>query len=167
MAKGLCNKHKHQVRTHGIPQDAATAERKFWAKVDRRGPDDCWPWTKTTTDHGYGYVRVNGAGRPTHRVAYEYAVGPIPPGLELDHRCHTPDCTLGEQCPHRRCCNPRHLKPVTLAENSSSQRSARTAITGAIQRAITHCPQGHEYTPENTRIDKRGWRTCRQCMRER
>jgi hypothetical protein len=29
------------------------------------------------------------------------------------------------------------------------------------------CRQGHELTPENTRIDKRGYRRCRACNRER
>ena len=32
----------------------------------------------------------------------------------------------------------------------------------------THCPHGHEYTPENTYIDPRGGnRNCRECKRER
>jgi len=30
----------------------------------------------------------------------------------------------------------------------------------------THCPQGHEYTPENT-MTFNGMRSCRQCMNER
>jgi len=28
----------------------------------------------------------------------------------------------------------------------------------------THCPHGHEYTPENTRMD-RGSRACKMCQR--
>ena len=35
---------------------------------------------------------------------------------------------------------------------------------------VTHCPQGHEYTPENTYSDgKFGYlrRECRQCKRKR
>ena len=30
-------------------------------------------------------------------------------------------------------------------------------------RRKTHCPQGHEYTAENTRIDRNGKRHCRTC----
>ncbi len=38
--------------------------------------------------------------------------------------------------------------------------------TGETWAAKTHCPQGHEYTPENTynRKDRPG-RMCRTCMR--
>lgn len=36
---------------------------------------------------------------------------------------------------------------------------------GARQRAKTHCPSGHEYTPENTSISKDGFRRCRTCHR--
>ena len=31
----------------------------------------------------------------------------------------------------------------------------------------SHCPQGHEYTPENTGRDNRGARFCRECTRIR
>jgi hypothetical protein len=30
----------------------------------------------------------------------------------------------------------------------------------------THCPQGHEYSPENTYVDSNGHRWCRVCSRE-
>ena len=30
---------------------------------------------------------------------------------------------------------------------------------------VTHCPKGHEYTPENTRITASGARACRACCR--
>jgi hypothetical protein len=35
----------------------------------------------------------------------------------------------------------------------------------AKRRAQTHCKRGHEFTPENTVIDKRGSRSCRECGR--
>ncbi len=34
----------------------------------------------------------------------------------------------------------------------------------ANRRTQTHCKRGHEFTPENTRLDKRGCRVCRQCV---
>jgi hypothetical protein len=38
---------------------------------------------------------------------------------------------------------------------------------GGHQRAKTHCPQGHEYTPENTYVQPGGGRQCRICIRIR
>lgn len=32
---------------------------------------------------------------------------------------------------------------------------------------ITHCPHGHEYTPENQIVNSRGHRRCRTCAHER
>ena len=40
-------------------------------------------------------------------------------------------------------------------------------LLGEWQVRKTHCPRGHEYTPENTRLCRRGWRNCRTCERMR
>ncbi len=38
--------------------------------------------------------------------------------------------------------------------------------TGGLHRLKTHCPQGHEYTPENTYVRKgTTWRHCRACLK--
>ena len=66
----------------------------------------------------------------------------------------------------RHCVNPYHLEVVTHKINMA--RSPMLG-TGSTNRDKTHCPQGHEYTPENTyhpRKDK-PWRRCRQCHRQR
>ena len=31
----------------------------------------------------------------------------------------------------------------------------------------THCTWGHEFTPENSYIDGRGYRSCRQCRKDK
>jgi hypothetical protein len=43
---------------------------------------------------------------------------------------------------------------------------AAVAARVAKQRAITHCPKGHPYDEENTYVDKRGKRNCRECVRQ-
>ena len=115
----------------------------FWSKVEKT--DDCWLWTGALTGGRYGNAIVNGKNVPAHRAAYEELVGPIPEGLELDHLCFVTNCV-----------RPDHLEPVTGAENKR-RAGART----------THCPKGHEYTPENTYVRTRGngRRQCRECHR--
>lgn len=34
-------------------------------------------------------------------------------------------------------------------------------------KAKTHCPHGHPYTPENTLVSPQGWRKCKTCTRAR
>lgn len=111
-----------------------------------RGPlsSVCWEWEGARDRLGYGRVSAKTYGGPmAHKVIYEVLVGPVPNGLELDHLCSNPPCY-----------NPAHLEPVTHAENV--RRAARR---------ITHCPQGHKYTDENTKI-RRGKRECRVCVQE-
>jgi hypothetical protein len=123
-----------------------TDEERFWAKVDKT--DSCWLWTAGASE-GYGRFRVSRPTRRTlaaHRVAYEWLVGPIPDGLQLDHLCRNPSCV-----------NPDHLEPVTNRENG------RRGIKGEL---TTHCPQGHPYSGVNLYVHPRGRRKCRQCRKE-
>jgi HNH endonuclease len=121
---------------------------RFWAKVDRRGPDECWPWLGKLGTTGYGHFTVSYRGHPAHRLAYELVNGPVPDTLVMDHLCR-----------NRGCCNPAHLEPVTNRENI-----LRGVGLPAVHFAKTHCPRGHEYTPENTRWSRGGTtRNCRTC----
>jgi hypothetical protein len=59
--------------------------------------------------------------------------------------------------------NPAHLELVTPRENTE----ASTATPAHINRRKTHCPRGHEFTPENTYIQvrKNGTSVSRSCKR--
>jgi hypothetical protein len=104
----------------------------------------CWVWTGRL-NHGYGSIYFAGRTQPTHRATYTLLIGPIPPGLQLDHLCRV-----------RPCINPAHLEPVTPLVNT--------------RRAICpdgRCPQGHPLADPNLIIKRRGGRTpvhnCRVC----
>jgi hypothetical protein len=127
-----------------------STEDRFWAKVEAM-PTGCWEWRASRDRDGYGRFRFPGCLRRSHRLAYEWLVGEIPEGLQLDHLCRNTACV-----------NPTHLEPVTSKENT--RRGLRPRLPN---RAVTHCPQGHEYSPENTyRCPPKGWRSCRECSRE-
>lgn len=106
--------YKGRVRrfAHGHNRRRPMAER-FWALVDRRGPDECWPWLGGKIDTGYGrFGHEDGRVVPAHQVAYQLGHGqPVPAGLEPDHTCHRRDCQ-----------NPAHLEAVTHRENLRRRR---------------------------------------------
>lgn len=140
---------------------------RFWAKVDVRRPGECWPWTGGSSSNGYGYVS-RGRRRSkvlAHRVAFTLANGPIPPGRQLDHTCHTAaalagECDGGDSCPHRLCANPGHLEAVTPRINT-----LRGLSPAAAHAAQTECIHNHPFTDENTYVAPDGKRSCRTCAR--
>lgn len=105
---------------------APTFAERFWSKVAKAGPDDCWLWTGATTGRApcntYGMI-WGGNGRPrrvaAHRASYELCHGPIPAGMLIMHRCDTPLCV-----------NPAHLKLGTDAENFADMREKNRQVRG-------------------------------------
>lgn len=151
---------RYRARQRGIevpflPRATARplAER-FWPKVDKRGPDECWPWKAVKNNMGYGQTSAGGRHLLAHRVAYELLVGPIPEGLVIDH-------VRARGCTRTDCVNPAHLEPVTYQVNS--QRGETGKARGAQMRARTHCPKGHPYDGLNTYHRSSGARGCRVC----
>ena len=118
---------------------------------------DCILTTHSLTSAGYGRITVTVDGKSkrvyAHRYAYEQAYGAIPEGLCVCHSCDTPSCI-----------NPEHLFLGTHADNMRDMAQKKRAKGGEFQRNKTHCPRGHEYTPENTYIRPEG-RSCRECHR--
>jgi len=99
---------------------------------------------------GYGRINVNQRPRSAHVLAYEWLVGPIAEGLQIDHLCR-----------RRECVNPAHLEPVSQRVNL-----LRGETLTARNAAVTHCPAGHPYDDENTYRRPDGSRKCRTCHRD-
>lgn len=116
---------------------------------------NCWVWAGRRNDKGYGIIKKGEKITLAHRLVYTTLVGPIPPGLTLDHLCRV-----------RECVNPAHLEPVTLSENCRRGESPM-----ARHARKTSCVNGHPFNEENTcrSQDSRGrWRrACRVCDRVR
>lgn len=132
---------------YGTPKRTAA---RFWSRVMLQGRGECALWLGAQTASGHGVFWWNGKSTTAHRYAYESIVGPIPADCEIDHLCRV-----------RACVNPSHLEPVSHVEN------VQRGIGGWNSTFRTHCPRGHEYTPENTFLTAAGSRGCRECKRER
>jgi hypothetical protein len=118
------------------------------------------------TDHatdpdGYGRCNVVRYGKKinkTHVLAWVDAHGRLPAsGQQINHHCDV-----------RACRNVDHLYEGTQRENirDAVERGRLENFGIAKKRAQTHCAQGHEFTPANTRIKANGTRACRTCHRE-
>lgn len=106
-------------RGHKIP-----LQERFWAKVDKRDPAECWLWTGVKTIYGYGQIRIGYAPiryQLAHRVSYA-----IHNGVELQssdvimHACDNPICV-----------NPLHLSCGTHADNVADMVAKGRQRTGS------------------------------------
>jgi hypothetical protein len=147
-----------------------------WNYIDTSaGEDGCWLWTGSRSQKGYGYFYIDGGYKIAHRYVYERLIGPIPEAYTLDHVCHNEDktCLVGDECQHRRCVNPAHLCPETMAQNrkNAARKRPHTKHDGTGSRpARASCPKGHPYNEENTGwVERRGTREryCKACNREK
>jgi hypothetical protein len=112
-ARGWCSTHYTAWRKYGDPLGHAppppSAEERFWPKVDKRGPDECWLWLAKTINTGYGQFSVGGRMMLAHRFSWELHHGPIPAGFEVCHECDNP-----------RCVNPDGKKHLTLGTHKQN-----------------------------------------------
>lgn len=112
----------------------------------------CVVWIASRNNSGYGTFNVGVRSTVAHRWSYEYHVGPIPDGLDLDHLCR-----------NRACVYPEHLEPVTTSANL-----LRGVDVGQANAVKTHCPANHPYSGANLYVppSRPNNRMCRTCRRD-
>lgn len=90
-----------------------------WEKIERRDPDECWPWLGYMSG-GYGRLDMFGIpGVRAHRAAYIRA---NPGSIDLTEKdgifvLHT--------CDNPICCNPKHLYLGDHAQNMKDKKDRR------------------------------------------
>ena len=136
---------------------------RFWAKVQKRGENECWHWTGSKLPKGYGKVRVGSTVEYAHRVALLFD-GRNPSRRVARHRCDNPQCV-----------NPAHLELGSIADNSADMTKRGRSMTGernpaakltpfavtAIRQAKgTHCSVAGQFSVSEATIrDVRAGRT--------
>lgn len=100
--------HNHDKRGHRVVERFTVEDRGY--------ETPCHIWQLATLPTGYGVEWDGETMRGAHVLAWEAVHGPVPAGLELDHKCNV-----------RPCRNVEHLEPVTHAENLRRARAAAAA----------------------------------------
>ena len=143
-----------------VTMSQAEYEQWWIARVKARcsiTESGCWLWRGFVDKEGYGTTSYRSKGVRVHRKMFEITHGVKL--VRLQYVCH--------ECDVKHCCNPDHLWQGTPLENSTD--AYHKGLLPELK--VTHCPRGHEYTPENTYVlpakSGRTARNCKTCMRIR
>lgn len=131
-------------------------KRHFFSKVYKNPITKCWDWFGAEDGKGYGRYDLYFFGKRihylAHRISWRIKYGQPDVFLTIDHKCK-----------NRLCVKPGHLRQVPRGINSIENSNGPCAIN----KSKTHCKRGHEFNPENTRINPSGARVCKTCGRDR
>lgn len=96
-------------------------EVRFWASVERRGENECWLFRGHIDGDGYGRIfQAGGVMFLAHRLAWSLINGrEWPRGAVALHSCDV-----------RACCNPAHVRPGTIADNTADMVAKRRHVFG-------------------------------------
>lgn len=95
--------------------------KRFWNKIKKGTPDQCWFWLKGKATFGYGRFKIKGKTYQAHRIAFLLLNGKFP----KNNGCHS--------CDNPVCCNPNHIFDGTYADNSKDM-----VIRGRSLKGIKH-----------------------------
>ena len=126
---------------------------RFWSHVNFRGgrpyegdplataTGECWLW-RGISQEAYATFRIFGSSQPSHRLAYRDFGKRLAEDDKMDHLCRVHSCV-----------NPAHLEAVTHEVNMQRGKPGQK----------THCPSGHAYDDENTKVVMRAGNRIRYC----
>lgn len=162
-----------------MPRKFTPLAERFWSRVDRQGPDDCWLWLGALKGNGYGVIGAGGERGRTiyvHRLSYDLTHRDEPL-LDGQNACHTCDVRWPDNT-YRRCVNPAHLFAGTQQENMDdavSKGRMRAGVRHGLNLHPERVPKGEnrpfaKLTEEAVRLsreERRSLKTPYRVLAER
>jgi hypothetical protein len=155
-----CESNSTSRQGFKIGEYLKTLERRFFDMVEVGEPDECWPWKGHLSKKGYGRFNLGRHGTRlglendsvilAHRLAFLLANGELDPDLMVLHSCDFPAC-----------CNSKHLRQGTAAENSHDMASRDRSTHGERNPMVKF--KEHEIIEMRVLRWVKGW-TCQQIM---
>jgi hypothetical protein len=107
-----------------IPLLSEDQLKKFLSRIDKRGPNECWPWKNKTC--GYPIFHIGRKGYRASRIAYFLHYGEDPYPLLVCHKCDNPPC-----------CNAQHYFKGTHKDNTDDALQKN--------RLVSNWPKGNKH----------------------
>lgn len=98
---------------------------RYWSLVDKRSPEECWPWIGPTAKSGWGYGSLYFYGEhiPAHRLAWIIGNLADPFPMFVCHECDNPSCQ-----------NPSHYFLGTHVQNMEDMRNKGRSLKARGER---------------------------------
>ena len=111
---------------------------RFWSKVEKGSPEECWIWTAARNGDGYGRFSVNGQIVGAHVFSFLLAGGKLTEENPwVLHTCDNPPCV-----------NPAHLFGGNSLTNVQDCMEKGRAKMGTYERGPDWCSNLAKLTPE-------------------
>lgn len=146
------NRHR-TVSSEGVIMDLVKAIERIRERTTIHPKTQCWLYEGYKVKKGYGVIVLGTTKFKVHRVSAAIYLG-YDITDEICQILHKDDV-----CSYKHCWNPDHLYIGTTQDNAIDRKAKKLLEI--------HCPNGHEYTEENTYIDKKESRRCKACNNER
>lgn len=99
-----------------LPQFTEAEIKRFWSKIENRGPRRCWRWRGPFHERGYGefyiYRNYERFRYRVSRVMWMLSTGSDPGDLIIRHSCDNPTCP-----------SPHHALSGTQADNMADRKA--------------------------------------------
>lgn len=111
---------------------------RFWSKVAKAGPDDCWLWTGMKTKKGYGRIKIDNKTVFAHRLSFTINNGQLKRGECARHTCDNPPCV-----------NPKHLLKGSRIDNRADCVARNRQAVGVDAGRSKLTPEAVAYIRDN------------------